>query len=408
MTVSEKVKVLIVDDIPETRETIQRALRLEPAIEVIGTASSGREAVEIAIESRPDVVIMDINMPDMDGIAATEAIRRKVPFCQVVILSVQNDPGYMRRAMLAGARDFLSKPPDIDELIAAVKRAGVMATEEKKVVTGPLVEPYAKTPVWGQQGKIITIYSPKGGSGKTVIATNLAVSLQLEGATTILVDGDLQFGDVGLILNERSRNSLVDLAIRVDDLDPEIVKSVAIKHKESQLDVILAPSQPEMALEITGNHFIKLLQFLKTMYQFVVVDTSSYLSEITQVALENADLIVLIVTQDLTSLKNVNLFLALADASNLPRERILMVLNAYDKRINIDPNRVSKSLKHAIEVVIPLDERIVFNSVLKGRPFLLEDKTTAVSKAISNLSELIKQKTTQAEATPSKSSPVRE
>lgn len=408
MTITEKIKVLIVDDISETRETIQRALRLEPTIEVIGTASGGREAIEMASERRPDVVIMDINMPDMDGITATEAIRRKVPFCQVVILSVQNDPGYMRRAMLAGARDFLSKPPDIDELIAAVKRAGVMAVEEKKVVTGPLVEPSAKTLVWGQQGKIITIYSPKGGTGKTVIATNLAVSLQLEGSATILVDGDLQFGDVGLILNERSRNSVVDLAIRVDDLDPEIVESVAIKHKESQLDILVAPPQPEMALEISSNHFSKLLQFLKSMYQFVIVDTSSYLSEVTQVALENADLIVLVTTQDLTSLKNINLFLALADASNLPRDRILIVLNAYDKRINIDPNRVSKSLKHAVEVVIPLDERIVFNSILKGKPFVLEDKTSAVSKAILTLSELIKQKTSHAEATPSKSSLSRE
>jgi pilus assembly protein CpaE len=408
MSITEKIKVLIVDDIPETRETIQRALRLEPTIEVIGTASSGREAIEMASDSRPDVVIMDINMPDMDGITATEAIRRKVPFCQVVILSVQNDPGYMRRAMLAGARDFLSKPPDIDELIAAVKRAGVMAVEEKKVVTGPLVEPSVKTPLWGQQGKIITIYSPKGGTGKTVVATNLAVSLQLEGSATILVDGDLQFGDVGLILNERSRNSVVDLAIRVDDLDPEIVESVAIKHKESQLDVLVAPPQPEMALEISSNHFGKLLQFLKSMYQFVVVDTSSYLSEVTQVALENADLIVLVATQDLTSLKNINLFLALADASNLPRERILIVLNAYDKRINIDPNRVSKSLKHAVEAVIPLDERIVFNSILKGRPFVLEDKTSAVSKAILTLSDLIKQKTSHAEAISSKSSLNRE
>ena len=125
---SEKIRVVIVDDIAETRENIRKLLQFESDIEVVGVARTGREGIDLATEISPDVILMDINMPDMDGITATENIRKDAPFVQVVILSVQGDPNYMRRAMLAGARDFLTKPPMVDELIAAIRRAGKNGT----------------------------------------------------------------------------------------------------------------------------------------------------------------------------------------------------------------------------------------------------------------------------------------
>src|SRR5512139_1266494 len=131
MADDKKIKVLIVDDVAETRENIRKLLQFEADVEVVGAAGTGREAVQIAGEIKPDVVLMDINMPDMDGITATEMIRRNDPSMQVVILSVQGDPNYMRRAMLAGARDFLTKPPAVDELTGAIRRAGKMAFEER-------------------------------------------------------------------------------------------------------------------------------------------------------------------------------------------------------------------------------------------------------------------------------------
>ena len=126
----EKNRVLVVDDVSETRENIRKLLQFEADIEVVGSARSGREAVQLSDELKPDVILMDINMPDMDGITATELIRQRNPISQIIILSVQGDPNYMRRAMLAGARDFLTKPPMADELISAVRRAGDMARLE--------------------------------------------------------------------------------------------------------------------------------------------------------------------------------------------------------------------------------------------------------------------------------------
>ena len=145
MTGEEKIRVLIVDDVAETRENIRRLLQFEKDLEVVGTENSGRSGIEAAWQLKPDVVLMDINMPDMDGITATERIRSMNPVIQIVMLSVQGDSNYMRRAMLAGARDFLTKPPAVDELIAALRSAGKMAKEERaksiaasQMVTGRL------------------------------------------------------------------------------------------------------------------------------------------------------------------------------------------------------------------------------------------------------------------------------
>ena len=124
---ADKIRVLIVDDIAETRENIRRLLQFERDMEVVGGARTGKEAISLARESHPHVVIMDINMPDMDGISATEALLKELPNTQIVILSVQNEPDYMRRAMLAGARDFLPKPPSADELVSTIRKVGQRA-----------------------------------------------------------------------------------------------------------------------------------------------------------------------------------------------------------------------------------------------------------------------------------------
>ena len=109
------------DDIPEARENIKKLLAFEPDFKVIGTAGTGREGVDMAKEYQPDIIIMDINMPDMDGLQATDIIKKTVPMCAVIIMSVQNDTDYMRCAMLAGARDFLAKPINMDELYNTIR-----------------------------------------------------------------------------------------------------------------------------------------------------------------------------------------------------------------------------------------------------------------------------------------------
>lgn len=391
----EKIRVLIVDDIQETRENIRRMLQFDPTIEIIAEARTGKEAIDLTHQKLPDVVVMDINMPDMDGLVATEAIRRRLPYIQIIILSVQNDISYMRRAMLAGARDFLSKPPMIDELTNAIRQAGKVAFEEKRKAQVNLATmEAASSSAAGHRslGKIIVVYSPKGGTGCTTIAVNVALGLQTETTPTVLIDASLQFGDVAVFLNEQGRNSIMDLTPRADELDPDIIEEVMINHKSSDLDVLAAPPRPEYADSISSDQFSKVLSYLQRMYSYIVVDTASYLTDIVQSSLDIASVIILVATQDIPSIKNANLFLGLSDASGINRKRVLFVINRFDKRVSITAERIGESLRQPVDAIIPFEDRVVTTSINRGTPFIIENKTSILSKSIYTVIDKINEK----------------
>jgi pilus assembly protein CpaE len=393
---ADKVRVLIVDDVAETRENVRKLLQFETDIEVVGTARSGKEAIQQTFEIKPDVILMDINMPDMDGISATEAIRQRDQVVQIVILSVQGDPNYMRRAMLAGARDFLTKPPMADELISAIRRAGQMAHASRvknvQIESAPATSASNHQISLGRlaQGKVIVVYSPKGGTGTTTLAVNLAITLNNDETRAVLVDAKLQYGDVAVFLNEQGKNTIVDLAARADELEPEIVDSVMIKHAATGLRVLAAPARPEQAEQINADQFSQLVKYMRQNFAYVVIDTSSSLDEVTLMALDNADIVMLVVTQDIPAIKNCRLFLDLMDTIGTPRERICFVMNKYDKRISITPERVGENLKQAVVGVVPLDERIVIPSVNRGVPFMIDNKTQPCGKAMFTLAEVLR------------------
>lgn len=397
----EKIRVVIVDDIAETRENIRKLLQFENDVEVVGVGRTGREGIEVSKELKPDVVLMDINMPDMDGIAATEVIRKAVPFAQIVILSVQGDPNYMRRAMLAGARDFLTKPPTLDELTSAIRRAGQMAVDERAKApvpgkgggTGPIGASFQSE----SAGHVITVYSPKGGVGCTTVAINLAVALHSEETPVVIVDGNLQFGDVAVFLNEQGKNSIADLAPRADELDQEILNEVLISHNTSGLKILAAPLRPEYAENVTGEQFSKILEFLRQWFTYVVVDTASILTDAVLAAMDNSDLVVLLTTQDIPAIKDARLFLDLADVLKIDRRRVIFMMNRYDKRIGITPEKISENFKTDISAVIPADERVIIPSINRGVPFMLGNKGTPLAKAMLSLAETITQRINEME-----------
>lgn len=391
----EKIRVLIVDDVAETRENIRKLLQFDAQVEVVGASRTGTEGVEMAIEAQPDVVLMDINMPDLDGITATENIRKKVPFVQIVIVSVQGDPNYMRRAMLAGARDFLTKPIDVDELSAAIRRAGRVARNEKEKLSGAALSVGGVTGslsgalIPGDQGQAVTVFSSKGGTGKTTIATNLAVALHQQGPSVAAVDGNLQFGDLSFFFNEQARNNIADLAPRSNELDREVVAEVMIHHEKSGVHILAAPMRPEYADSVNGQQFGEVVRFLKGIYPYVVIDTSSLLNDVTLAALDASDLILLVVTQDIPSIKNARLFLDVADALGIPKDNISLVMNQFDKRRNITTERVRDNFKKDFDGVIPFDDKLVVPAMDRGEPFVLRPGASPTTKAVIDLAQTV-------------------
>lgn len=400
----DKIRVLIVDDIAETRENVRKLLQFESDVDVVGTARTGREGIQLAGELDPDVILMDINMPDIDGISATEEIRQKLPHIQVVILSVQGDSNYMRRAMLAGARDFLTKPPMGDELISAIKRAGEMAhgerakgVKQQMVISGPGMNTMTGFAP-ATKGKIVVVYSPKGGTGCTTVAVNLAIALNNEDTRTVLVDGNLQFGDVAIFVNEQGKNTMLDVAPRVDDLDSEIIEEILVKHEASGIRILAAPLKPEHAERISADQFTKVLRFLQNMYSYIVVDTSTILTDVVLATIDISDVVVLITTQEIPAIKNARALLDLLQTMGVNKERIVFAMNRYDKRISISPERVSENLKHEIAAIIPFDEKIAITAVNRGVPFMLDNKSQPIGRGILSLAEAVRARITALDA----------
>jgi pilus assembly protein CpaE len=397
------IRVLIVDDIAETRENIRKLLQFESDVLVVGAARTGVEAIDLARETEPDVVIMDINMPDMDGISATEALLRDVPFAQIVMLSVNNDADYVRRAMRAGARDFLAKPPSGDELISTIRTLSVMAHEQKEKIAAPVPQVIVQGPggrgftgPLRPQGKIIAVYSPKGGVGCTMMATNLAVGLDTADTPTVLVDAALQFGDVAVALNLQAKNTFVDLAARSEELDTDYVADVLIHH-ESGLRVLAAPPRPEMADEISALQVRNVLQFLKREFAYVVVDTSSNMDDITLAVLDTADLLVTISTPEIPSIKDTRLLFDLLGVLEFPKQRVFFVLNRMDRKSGITAEAVSENLKVPVDGEVPFDEKAVASSINRGTPLLLNDKGQPVARNLLSLLGDLKERLLQEE-----------
>jgi len=385
---SDQIRVLIVDDIPETRDHLTKLLGFEKDVEVVGAAASGAEALEMAVRLRPDVVLMDINMPEMDGIAATELLMARVPTTSVVMMSVQGEADYLRRSMLAGAREFLVKPFSSDELTASIRQVYTRERDKQSRMAAPAVEARAAS---REPGRVVAVFSPKGGVGRTTIAVNLAVAAASEPNTAVvLVDGSFQFGDVGVLLNLNPRNkSIADLVPELEaGGEPESLDTFVITHSTGTR-VLLAPPSPEMAEMVTPSSIRRVLEVLRARSDLVVVDCAAAFSDSTLAVLDAADVILTVLTLEITSIKNMRLFLEVADQLGYPAEKIELVLNRADSALGIRVADVEHSIGRKVDHTVVSDGRSVVYALNRGVPFFISNREAQVSQDILRLARAL-------------------
>ena len=384
---ADQIHVLIVDDIPETRDHLAKLLGFEKDIEVVGAAASGAEALQMAARLLPDVVLMDINMPDMDGITATELLSAQVPTTAVVMMSVQGEADYLRRSMLAGAREFLVKPFSSDELTAAIRQVHAREHEKRVRYAAPAAAAIRAAAAAHEPGRVVAVFAPKGGVGRTTIAVNMAVAAASEpGSRVALVDGSFQFGDVGVLLNLNPKNkSIADLVPELEaGGEPESLDTFLMTHS-SGLKVLLAPASPELAEAVTPAAVKRVLEVLRGRYDVVVVDCASSFSDATLAILDIADTILTILTLEITSIKNMRLFLEVADQLGYAGDKIQLVLNRADSALGIRVADVEHSIGRKVDHTIVSDGRSVVYALNRGVPFFLSNREAQVSQDILRL-----------------------
>ncbi|MBS8265768.1 DNA-binding response regulator [Mesobacillus boroniphilus] len=137
-------KIVIIDDHQLFREGVKRILDFEPTFEVVAEGDDGSEAISLVDQHQPDVVIMDINMPNINGVEATAELIKKYPESKVIILSIHDDENYVTHALRTGATGYLLKEMDADALIEAVKVVAEGGSYLHPRVTHNLVKEYRR------------------------------------------------------------------------------------------------------------------------------------------------------------------------------------------------------------------------------------------------------------------------
>jgi len=390
VTGGSPIRVLIVDDVPESRDNIERLLRFEPDIQVVGKASRGQEGVELAVRLQPTVVLMDMTLPDMDGVQATLAITAQAPGSAVIMLSVQSDPELLRQAMLAGAREFLVKPFRFEELIEAVRRVAQLARPVQMVAMTPVPgAPVVEAGRPDRDGNVIAVLGTKGGVGRTFLATNLAIALrQRTGKRVVLVDTDMAFGDVAVVMNVTKAKTWTDVAQLGSSLDQEVLEEILTTHS-SGVQLLLAPSIPQEAEMVTAEHFQTAMRHLRHMADFIVIDTRPGFDELMLAVMDSADCLLYVLTMEMTAIKDARQFLEVADLLGYSDKRLMLVLNRVNSYSGIPIADIEENLKQELVARIADDPAPVLRSINEGTPFIEVHADHRISAEISRLAGVV-------------------
>lgn len=358
----DKIKILIADDVEETRQVIKKLLSLDnDYFDVVGEAGDGEEVLKLIPRINPDVVLMDINMPILNGLEATEKITENYPETIVIIMSVQAESEYLKKAMFHGAREYIIKPFNYDTLINTIKTT----YEKQKERAVKFTNHVEKT----RNARIVTFFSSKGGVGKSVLSLNSAISLSKSGDKKILLmDLDLLFGDISMMVNQFSEKNILDM---IDDnqMDTyENMKPYLYEYNEN-LHMLFAPQKPEAAEYISKDTIEKIIKTLKAHYDLILVDTGVNFSDNTLCILDISEIILFISTMEIVSLKNSKLGFGVMKSLGYDKDKVKLVINRFNTSYGISKSDLESAFKDELLLAIPDDEKTVSISVNKGNPF---------------------------------------
>src|SRR6266849_4503648 len=315
-TKSKPIRVLAVDDSVVMREMFARLIGAQPDMELVGSAASGREAVRRAAELQPDIVLMDIHRPDLDGIQATWLVSSGTPHGAVIMVTSEERIDFLQKAMSAGAQGYVLKPfGNGAQLFQTIRDVhGRSAARRLQSVGGGPMDAALRPHI----GKRIAVLGAKGGVGATTVAVNVALSLsETRSGSVVLVDADLRAGDTTIYLDMTPQYTILDLVPHIDALDARLIDQVMGKYRGG-LHVLARPTYPEQSEVLTAEHVRSILGSLAQMYETVVIDAAMTYDDRMLAVLDLADLYVLVVTPHLGTLRSARHFLHVARTLSYP------------------------------------------------------------------------------------------
>ena len=377
---AENARVLIVDEDVESRGDVQRRL-VKSQFVVAGACGYGAQALSLASEVAPQAVLVGVEEPMARPLQTIEALCGVLSYVPVIAYSSCTDAESARRAVLAGARDYVTKPFKPGQPAHSILAALEQLERRQAREGGQAAQPIAP-------GIVITVYGAKGGIGKTTIAANLATALaQVTGGSVALADMDTQFGDVAIMMDIPVERTIVDLARRADEVDRELIRDYLVRHW-SHVRILPAPFEPSEWRDVTPDQMGKILGVLAQTHDFVVVDTPASFNDIVAVALDKANIVLLVTSMDISSIKNTVVVLKLLASSSFPQEKVKLTINHASAANTLKEEDIKSVLNQEVFWRIPYDES-VGASVQLGKPVVMARPGSRVSQSILDLAAFL-------------------
>jgi len=400
MADTQLIHVVLVAHHDPVSDWLLATLRSEANVVLTGSLSTLDRAADLIGQRPIDVLLVDTSVTDAKQLDRYQTIAA-TPGAPASILMVEpTDLAFVQQALFAGARGFLLKPFTQVQLMDSLRQVVQVVAQQRQALGAGMGAPAPRA----DSAEILALFSPKGGVGRTSLATSLAVALHQESRKRVtLVDGDLQFGDIDIAVNAVARKSIADLLGYVNDLEPSLLESALIDHP-SGIRLLLAPPLFDPALEADEGrlaHVIKSLSAVQGGY--VVVDAPSGLSESTLNLLDVAQRVLLVTAASVASLRATKRFLELSAKMDYPEEKIALVLSGYRKDADVPLEDIERHLARPIASVIPSDPLTMAQALNQGQPIVMRDRNHAVSKAIIKLARHLGAGT--ASASPARSEP---
>lgn len=377
MSITPRIKLVIADDMDELRSNVRRMLNNQENIRIVGEARNGRETIDLVKELQPHVVLMDINMPELDGLKATEILSKDFPNVQTVIMSIQSEQEYFRRAMKAGAKDYLVKPFSTSDLVDTIQNVfNKWIKDRPELIANEM------------KAEILSFFSTKGGVGRTTLAVNLAASLASRGKKVLLIDASLQFGDVAITLNQAAKRTIYNIVENNEEITLALLEKNIVRH-ECGLELLLAPKEPAFAEAIKSEHLLKIIDLARSVYQYVIFDLPPNITEKELAILDRSDLVLLVATLEISSLKNTKICLKTFNDISFDMSKIKLILNKEIPNVGIGKQDLEAGLAIPVYATVPMESEIAQRSLNHGEAFVLKSPSSAIAKSIIGMADRI-------------------